>query len=72
MRFIPSPLIKALLYEFVEKRYGRSNLFFLPNLKGQSLGFDRGSLGVFLVKRTDVLLDVGTSNQHIVQIVGYR
>ena len=67
MRFIPSPLIKVLLYEFVEERSGRGNLFLLPTLKGQSPGFDRGSLGVFLVKGTDVLPDVGTSNQQIMQ-----
>ena len=39
----------------------------LPIPKGQSPGFDKGSLGVFLVKGTDVLPDVGTSNQKIMR-----
>ncbi|PNX86439.1 hypothetical protein L195_g042517 [Trifolium pratense] len=47
LRVISSPLIKALIYEFVEKRY----------------------LGVFLEKGTDVLPDVGTSDQQIMQIL---
>ena len=67
MRFIPIPLIKALLREFVEKISGRGNLFFLSTLKGKSRGFDGGSLGMFLVKGTYVLPDVGTSYQQIVQ-----
>ena len=44
-----------------------SNLFLLSILKGQSPGFDRRSLGLFLEKGTDVLPDVGTSDQQIVQ-----
>ena len=44
-----------------------SNLFLLSNLKGQSPGFHKGSLGLFLVKGTDVLPDVRTSDQQIVQ-----
>ena len=44
-----------------------SNLFLLSILKGQSPGFDRRSLGLFLEKRTNGLQDVGTSDQLFVQ-----
>ena len=40
-----------------------SNLFLRSILKGQSSGFDRRSLGLFLEKGTNVLQDVGTSDQ---------
>ena len=44
-----------------------SNLFLLSILKSQSPGFDRGSLGLFPEKGTDILPEVGTSDQQIVQ-----
>ena len=44
-----------------------SNLFLLSILKSQSPGFDKGSLGLFLEKGTNVLQDVGSSDQLFVQ-----
>ena len=55
------------MYEFVEKRSGRGNLFLLSTLKGQSPGFAKRSLDVFFVDGIDVLPDVGTSSHHIMQ-----